>query len=263
MAGIRERYELITSVDAASILGDRNQRNRPVSVGHVKWLAGLMTSGQFDATLSGPIRFYEDGNLADGQHRLAAMVKAHKDYTFLVQQGLTAKQGMALDVGKRRSSVDRLTIRGVEHPKYLAAIARAAIEGTGSGAIRAEFSSAAEVEETVVANEARLREWVTVARHTNAVMAAVFMLACDTHAEIRVRAIADRVINHELNGRLDPATHIRLMLDDKLALRGGMGARRPYFGRVAACLKAALEGRELRVVRVLESWPATLPVVKP
>jgi len=85
-----------------------------------------MRSGNWRET-GDPIRFLEDGTLADGQHRLAACVKANIPIRVTVVSGLSRDDMLAVDRGRVRSIGDGLTIaHGVPSGARTAAAIRSA-----------------------------------------------------------------------------------------------------------------------------------------
>jgi len=87
MADIKTSTVLITPDLAAMWLKTSNKANRSIGERHVDKLANDMISGKWRTTHQG-IAFYEDGVLADGQHRLAAIIKSGIAQQMLVVTGL-------------------------------------------------------------------------------------------------------------------------------------------------------------------------------
>jgi len=59
------------------------------------------------------IAFYDDGTLADGQHRLAAIVAAKMPVEMMIASGLTKTAGSMIDQGRTRSVSDAMRIGGL------------------------------------------------------------------------------------------------------------------------------------------------------
>lgn len=70
------------------------------------------------------IKFDQDNNLIDGQHRLTACVLANTEFTTLVTWGLETEAQDAMDTNIPRSPADQLHFHGYSNPKELAAIIR-------------------------------------------------------------------------------------------------------------------------------------------
>lgn len=62
-----------------------------------------------------PIRFDRKGRLRDGQHRLQALVRSGKTFSFHVIRGLDEKALQIVDTGKQRSFGDMLAMREGAH----------------------------------------------------------------------------------------------------------------------------------------------------
>lgn len=90
----------------------KNVINRKVNEVAVRNYHKLITSGNFFPTHQG-IAFYKDGTLADGQHRLLAIIKANKTVKLLVTTGLDKEAAVAIDVHRKRTMVDGLKISGI------------------------------------------------------------------------------------------------------------------------------------------------------
>lgn len=114
---------IVITPDVAKAWLDKNKNNRRVSPVSVRSYARDMAAGNWLLT-GDPIRFDEDGNLMDGQHRLMACVKAEKPFASVVIYGLPAELKNQIDVGRKRSVADVLTMAGYHNATYTQAIAR-------------------------------------------------------------------------------------------------------------------------------------------
>jgi hypothetical protein len=113
---LRAEYseEVITPALARTYL-DANRSNRPLSRQIVAEYVHSMLAGEW--LFNGEaIKFDKDGELVDGQHRLAAVERANKSIVFLVIRGLDPEVFKTIDTGKKRSAGDVLAIRGVKNP---------------------------------------------------------------------------------------------------------------------------------------------------
>jgi len=83
-----------------------------------------------------PICFYADGDLADGQHRLWAIIETGKSYWFDMVYDLSREDGLNIDTGLKRDLVDnaRISGRDDELSKTIISTARAMEFGTCSHA---------------------------------------------------------------------------------------------------------------------------------
>jgi len=112
----------ITPQMASKWLETVNVKNRTISRAKVDLYADELTNGTWRETHQNAIAFYIDGVLADGQHRLGAIVKSGVSLEMFVANGLSYADGAAIDQGRGRSLADALTIGGmVESNKHISA----------------------------------------------------------------------------------------------------------------------------------------------
>lgn len=91
-----------------------NINNRPVRKSKLNQYVKDIRNGNFFTT-NQSIGFFEDGTLADGQHRLLAIVEAGLPVNSLVVWGLTKDSAPHIDTGGARTGSDVLTMfRDVE-----------------------------------------------------------------------------------------------------------------------------------------------------
>ena len=123
----------VTPTMAKSWLDKYNKRNRHVREGAIKNYADDMREGRWELTHQG-IAFYEDGVLADGQHRLLAVIKANRDVQFMVTHGLPKKAGAVLDQHSKRQAHDAIAIGGLAEGanRNIVAIARFLMSNMGT-----------------------------------------------------------------------------------------------------------------------------------
>lgn len=117
--------ELVTPAIAQQWI-NVNPCNRSLREGRVEALAADMRADAW-TTCTMPIAFYEDGELADGQHRLYAIVETGLAQTFIVIRGLSRAAGLNIDTGLTRTLVDNARISGSdsELSNTLISVARA------------------------------------------------------------------------------------------------------------------------------------------
>lgn len=113
--------ETISPELAERYLGE-NKQNRSLKTRYVRKLTGAITRGEW--VLNGEsIKFDVDGNLIDGQHRLAAVIEANQTIESLVVRNASREAQETVDVGLKRSLADALKIRGeLSHSHTAAAI---------------------------------------------------------------------------------------------------------------------------------------------
>jgi hypothetical protein len=80
------------------------------------------------------ISFYDNGEIADGQHRLYAIIESGTTQEFIVARGVTRKAGLNINVGLNRNIVDNARISGVnpDLSNSLVAVSRAIETGNRS-----------------------------------------------------------------------------------------------------------------------------------
>lgn len=109
----------VTPAIAKEWLDTANHSNRRLSRHNVIKFAADMRDGNWQDTHQNVIAFYEDGTLADGQHRLAAVVMSGVPVSMFVASGLSKKDGGMIDQGRTRSVADALKIGGlISSDKY-------------------------------------------------------------------------------------------------------------------------------------------------
>jgi len=107
-------HEMMTVTPELAIrwLEEKNNRNRSISPKKVDAYASDMADGRWVATHQNAIAFYKDGNLADGQHRLAAIAKAGMPTELMVWWGLDDKSAYGIDAHRMRATHDQVRIAG-------------------------------------------------------------------------------------------------------------------------------------------------------
>lgn len=95
------------SPELATHLLEKNDDNRPISMQHVKMLAGAMKRGEWKLTHQ-PIAIAPSGRLLDGQHRLWAVVESGVTIDCVVIRDVPEDTFDCIDIGKRRSISDVL-----------------------------------------------------------------------------------------------------------------------------------------------------------
>lgn len=106
------RTELVKITPAmAKAMLEKNTSNRRIDERAItKWYR-LMLDNDWQVTHQG-IAFFDDGTLADGQHRLLAIIRIGRPITFLVTYDLPKSAAMAIDSGRKRSLIDGIKISG-------------------------------------------------------------------------------------------------------------------------------------------------------
>ena len=102
-------YMEITPKLAQEWLG-KNTSNRKLRPMFVKQLAEKIKCGEWCDDLPDHIAFYEDGTLANGQHRLSAIVLAGQSVYTTVDFNIRKSSAICIDTGKARSFGDNIHI---------------------------------------------------------------------------------------------------------------------------------------------------------
>lgn len=97
-------------------------KNRHVTNHHLMTLVRDMKAGRWIFN-GDPIRFNGD-KLIDGQHRLNALIASGKTFDFVVIRQLPKEAFDTIDIGRKRSTADYLSISGHHYPQKLASAAR-------------------------------------------------------------------------------------------------------------------------------------------
>jgi hypothetical protein len=104
---------LVTPQLASEWLEKNNTGNRNIRKGDVEILRAIIAQGLWEPTHQG-IGFYDDGTVADGQHRLTAIVQAGISVWVNVTTGLPRRAIHAIDGGLIRTNLDRLHFSGID-----------------------------------------------------------------------------------------------------------------------------------------------------
>jgi hypothetical protein len=139
------RIETVTP-QKAEIWLNVNKNNRKMRDGVAEKYADDMRNGRW-TNCPTPIAFYDDGDLADGQHRLWAILESGAPQTFPIARGLSRADGLNIDIGLTRSLVDNARISGTDSglSNELLSIARGVAQGH-SGSSRHPLSNAARLQ---------------------------------------------------------------------------------------------------------------------
>lgn len=106
-------------------LNVHNRKKRNVSQGQY---AADMLHGRWKFAAD-TVKFGQNGNLLDGQHRLLALASLAEEVPdlrikFLLVTGVENDAQMVMDQGSRRTAGDNLGLKGVPHPNEIVAAAR-------------------------------------------------------------------------------------------------------------------------------------------
>lgn len=143
----------------------RNVRNRPIRKGEVAKYARDMKAGAWQVT-GEAIKFDTNGALADGQHRLTAVIESGATVNMLVVRGVSPEAQAVMDSGNKRTAADALHFGGVKNPTIVAAAARLALSEPGAGFAEKRTHSPTNTEIAAFVDEhPRLKFAADMARH--------------------------------------------------------------------------------------------------
>lgn len=120
---ITPTYVDVTPGQASEWLSKNNTMNRTMRDSKVNAYARDMVNGAWKFN-GDSIRFAEDGTLLDGQHRLAAIIRANVTVPFIVVWGLPREAQDTMDIGAHRALRDQLHLKGIANSNEVSAIAR-------------------------------------------------------------------------------------------------------------------------------------------
>lgn len=106
-----------------------NVINRTIRKGKFTQFKSDLLNGRWRESLGDPIRFDVEGNLCDGQHRLAALIAVDQEQpgitlTVPVVRGIPVEDKVAIDTGTSRTAGDQLKIAGYKNTNHLAMAAK-------------------------------------------------------------------------------------------------------------------------------------------
>lgn len=103
--------ELVTPEKASNYLAQNFDENRTKSKLWVKELVKEMKNDLFRLSVDA-IGFDVNGRLINGQHRLTAVIESGRPQQFIVARNLQPETAQLIDVGKKRTMAQRITIGG-------------------------------------------------------------------------------------------------------------------------------------------------------
>lgn len=123
----------ITPELASKWLATNFDNRNPSNSGH-KYLVRQIQDGKWKFN-GESVKFDENGNLVDGQHRLMAVVEAKKSIDSNVSFGIPREAFHTMDTGKSRTPADILSAKGYKNANILSSVARQllAIESNNKG----------------------------------------------------------------------------------------------------------------------------------
>lgn len=113
-----------TPLQAEDFLRKHNTRNRKHSQRVIDKYAAQMKAGEWIEATGDTIKLSKTKVLIDGQHRLAAQVKANVTLKWLLVEGLPDEAYEVVDTQKPRRAADALYVLGAKNHNYLATLLR-------------------------------------------------------------------------------------------------------------------------------------------
>lgn len=259
---MKTSVETITPILAQKYL-DLNTNNRKLREGHAERMAHDMQSGHW-TQCTAPVVFYDDGSVADGQHRLWAIVESNKTQTFVVIRGLSREDGLNIDTGKPRDLVDNGRISGVADylSHTLIAVARAIEEGSYSdhGLSYAErlalVQKHREAAMFVIAHGPKgkyLRNAMVLAAMARAYMSGVNRETLQRFGDVLTSGMSE-------GARESAAVAMRNYLQSRGGLNGRPAAWYDTFQKVQNAIKHFVAGKQLTLIKAVseEAYPLEL-----
>jgi hypothetical protein len=228
----------------------------------------LLQEGKFVLTHQG-IAFYENGDLADGQHRLHAIAEAEVAANMMVTRGLPLDHVHAIDNGRPRSVQNVLHFVGVDLSHKHIAAARVLwmqYHSQAAGTVwdansvdTARFTKFVEAtkEPIVFAIPASRTRGIAHASVTGAIASAWYT------QDINLLSRFQQLLCEGVGAARDEQAAIRLrefLLTTNLT-SGGTNARQELFIRVCTALRAYLEGRSLQKLYCREDAVFEIPAI--
>jgi len=227
-----------------------NNCNRNVKQSWVDHLANEMITGRFVESFQG-MAFFEDGEIADGQHRLFAVVDSGVTIKLPVTRGVPRSMMAIVDQGAKRSIADYLHLHhGVADANLVSATARQIVSLCFS---YQSYTLPAEVVMMVVerfgdeiAMAARASKQWKPAKKAWVIAAIAF--AAKSHPK-EIEAFANQLGTGENIKKGDPAYSLRKWLESNSAAALGKAYKRGAFESVFNVLYAASKGTQISWIK--------------
>ena len=120
---MKAEVEIISPAQAKEFL-ERNPHNRPLSEFTVRRYADDMQNDRWNSSNGETIKVSLNGDLVDGQHRMAALIRANRPVAMLVVRGIDPIAFKTIDAGKTRNLKDTLSLEGYKKVDILASAGR-------------------------------------------------------------------------------------------------------------------------------------------
>lgn len=222
-----------------------NKENRPLSPTKVEEWAKEMKQGKWKETHQG-IAFDWDGNLLDGQHRLAAIVMSGRTIKLMITANLDPETYRVIDDGMARDSKDLLVVAFKK--KFGELPARANYVTSVSSAMLRGLTGKKGHKETTTDNAMRhykiIQEMIPLVAtkpETGTVGCAAFVNACLYFGKDTVLPLAQRYKSEMWASQTDPLKVLHGKLT-KAKMHGEVMVQGDKYALVVAAIRAALSG---------------------
>jgi len=260
-ANVTAEVKKVTPEIASDWLTDRWGEQRSVRVGHVDRLVADMEAGRFKTGPDAILRI--KGKLANGQHRLTAIVRSGITQSLLVMESDDDELYKVIDAGLRRTVADGLI--GIHFARAIPSIARwvqayetntlrqGARSGGEAGAGRKNFPTQSELIEYCISNQTVLVEaasfvnplYVQTKLLPLSMGAALYVIASGNRKAERVKLFLQQVY---VEGGLSAAGDLRNRL---ISSRGGKARLNPgyIFGITLKAFRSFCQGTKPGVLK--------------
>lgn len=241
-------YELIDPDTAKTWLDEANTHNRPISRAYVKSLAADLADGRWQTTHQG-VAFDSEGVLADGQHRLWAIVESGVPALLSVTRGLSPKVFEVIDQHRKRTAGQILTMEGIskDAPRF-GTMARVLLM-TRYGRLR---PTQTECIQFAMEHREHIEKFLPVARKHGPACAAAFALA-SMWGWHEVDDAAARLLALKWTTDGDPVRVLFRSTETQFASAGsGDVGHKTRFAITMNCLLALHENRTMKIARKSE-----------
>lgn len=247
--------------DRAQAWLNQNTNNRSLRDGVVERYAADMKAGRWTECPE-PISFYEDGALADGQHRLFAIIESETSQNFPVARGVPRSAGLNINTGLVRNIVDNARISGADDglsPMLLSA-ARAIHHGTTQ--VSGE-SNATKLD--IVREHREAAQWVSTNMKRTKYLCSGPLIAAVGRAwyheddKDRLKRFCD-VLGHGMmdNHGESAAVALRNYIMQRGTTAASTGLWRDTFLKAQNAIRYFMQGKKLTVIKAVNDEPYPL-----